>query len=57
MMVTIWLAVVLSLSALTLALLPREYAQARQVIPGIALFIPFARLAGAPLALQWNRHR
>ena len=52
-----WLAVVGSLCALVFAVLPAGIAQATDVIPGIALFIPFARLAGAPLALQWNRHR
>jgi hypothetical protein len=52
-----WLAVVLSLCALALALLPRELAPATQVVPGIVLVIPFARLVGAPLALHWNRHR
>jgi hypothetical protein len=57
LMAALWLAVVFSLSALALALLPPEFAPATKVIPGVALLIPFARLAGAPLALCWNRHR
>jgi uncharacterized membrane protein YjjP (DUF1212 family) len=46
-----------SLCAIALALLPPQIARATAIMPGIALLIPFARLAGAPLALQWNRHR
>jgi hypothetical protein len=57
MMTATWLAVALSLCALAVALLPPELAPATKVIPGIALLVPFARLVGAPLALQWNRHR
>jgi hypothetical protein len=52
-----WLAVVLSLTALALTLLPAEHAPAKQIVLGIVLLIPFARVAGAPLALEWNRHR
>src|SRR5262249_22404957 len=52
-----WLVLVISLCALTFALLPPALAPATQVIPGISLFVPFARLVGAPLALHWNRHR
>jgi len=57
MMVAMWLAVVGALCALALVLVPAEYASPKNIIPGIALFIPFSRLAGAPLALEWNRHR
>ena len=57
LMVAVWLAVTFSLVALALTLLPRGIAPATNIIPGIALMIPFARLAGAPLALEWNRHR
>jgi hypothetical protein len=56
-MVAVWLVVVGALCALVLVLLPREYASPYNVIPGIALFNPFSRLAVAPLALEWNRHR
>jgi hypothetical protein len=56
LMIAAWLAIVIALCALAFALLPSEV-PASKVIPGIVLFIPFARLAGAPLALQWNRHR
>lgn len=57
MIFAIWLAVVAALCTLALVLLPPEYASPKNIIPGIALFIPFSRLAGAPLALAWNRHR
>jgi hypothetical protein len=56
-MIATWLAIVSSLVALAFALVPLEFAPPTRVIPGIALVIPFARLAGAPLALDWNRHR
>jgi hypothetical protein len=57
LMFAMWLAVVGALCALALVLLPSAYATPKNIIPGIALFIPFSRLAGAPLALEWNRHR
>jgi hypothetical protein len=57
MMAAIWLVVVGSLCGLAMLLLPPEYATPKSIIPGIALFIPFCRIAGAPLALDWNRHR
>ena len=52
-----WLAVVAALCGLAFYLLPGAYAVPTNVVPGVALFVPFARLAGAPLALEWNRHR
>jgi hypothetical protein len=57
LMVATWLVVTLSLTAIALASLPPEHAAATKIFPGIALLIPFARVAGAPLALEWNRHR
>jgi hypothetical protein len=57
LMAVMWLVVVGSLCGLALALLPSEFAAPQNIIPGIALFIPFSRIAGAPLALEWNRHR
>jgi hypothetical protein len=57
LMFALWLAVVGSLCALALALLPSAHAIPKNIVPAIALFIPFSRLAGAPLALAWNRHR
>jgi hypothetical protein len=57
MMIAAWLAVVVALCGLALSLLPSEFAPATKIVPGVALFVPFARLAGAPLALEWNRHR
>jgi len=57
LMAATWLAVVAALCGLALYLLPGEHAAPTKVVPGIALFVPFARLAGAPLALEWNRHR
>jgi hypothetical protein len=57
LMALAWLVALCSFCALALAVLPPDLAPPSKVIPGIALFIPFARLAGAPLALQWNRCR
>jgi hypothetical protein len=57
LMVGTWLATVAALCGLALYLLPGEYAKPLNVIAGIALYVPFSQLAGAPLALEWNRHR
>lgn len=67
LMVATWLATATILCGLTFYLLPSGYVAAMNpttvnsatmnIVCGIALFIPFSRLAGAPLALEWNRHR
>jgi hypothetical protein len=57
LMIATWLAAVVPLCAAALMLLPSEFSAATQVVPAIVLFIPFNRVAGAPLALEWNRHR
>ncbi|HWB07939.1 MAG TPA: hypothetical protein VG826_01755 [Pirellulales bacterium] len=56
----VWCAVVASSCGFIVWLTPRDLwtrASIAQVICGVVLMIPFARLAGAPLALSFNRHR
>ena len=43
--------------ALTTGMRPSEYLALHSVALGVVLFLPLARLAAAPLALAWNRHR
>jgi len=57
LMVVTWFALASVLCGLALYLLPGGYDAPLNTVLGICLFIPFARLAGAPLALEWNRHR
>lgn len=57
MMIAAWLAIVVSLCTLAFGLLPPEYATVKNIVPSIAFFIPFARVAGTPLALEWGRHQ
>jgi hypothetical protein len=57
LMVTMWLATISILCGLALYLLPGGYSAPANIVSGIALFVPFSRIAGAPLALEWNRHR
>lgn len=56
-MVGIWMLVVVGLCSLTLLLIPPGSAPLYGVISPIAIMTPFCRIAGAPLALEWNRHR
>jgi hypothetical protein len=53
----LWCLVVLGLCVLACLLVPAERVSIGSILPGIALLVPFSRLAGAPLALAWNRHR
>src|SRR5262249_43939026 len=55
--VAAWLAIVVTLCALAYGMLPPELATVKNVVPSIAFIVPFARVAGTPLALEWNRHR
>jgi len=57
LMVVTWIALAAVLCGLALYLLPAGYDAPLNTVLGICLFIPFARIAGAPLALEWNRHR
>jgi hypothetical protein len=53
----IWLALAGGLFAALYALLPYKWFYWPGVILGIVLLLPLTRLALAPLALSWNRHR
>jgi hypothetical protein len=52
-----WSMIVFALCLLALWLIPGSLLSARDAIAGVVLLVPFSRLAGAPLALDWNRHR
>jgi len=52
-----WSAVVLGLCLLACLLVPGQAIAWTTLVPSIALLVPFSRLAAAPLALAWNRHR
>jgi hypothetical protein len=55
--VVIWGLVVIGLCSIALAFSPTTQVSVFDIVSGIALLTPFSRLAGAPLALAWNRHR
>ncbi|MFN0017133.1 MAG: hypothetical protein ACKVP0_02670 [Pirellulaceae bacterium] len=57
LMVVAWTFVVLPLGLLAAWLVPEKLMTFRDLLVTLVLFIPFSRLAGAPLALEWNRHR
>jgi hypothetical protein len=52
-----WLVVAFGLFALIDAVLPAGLIRPRNLALAVVLFLPLARLAAAPLALEWNRHR
>jgi hypothetical protein len=52
-----WGLIVTVLCLLIIWLVPGNLLPFRDAIAGIVLLVPFSRLAGAPLALDWNRHR
>jgi hypothetical protein len=56
-MLAIWLALAAGLFAALYALLPDRWFYWPAVVLGIVLLLPLTRLALAPLALSWNRHR
>jgi hypothetical protein len=56
-MIGIWSLVVAGLCLVVYWFVPSEHFALGTAVAGIALNIPFSRLAGAPLALAWNRHR
>ena len=56
-MIGVWSLVVAGLCLAVYCVVPSEHLALPQTAAGIALTIPFSRLAGAPLALAWNRHR
>jgi hypothetical protein len=56
-MLAIWLALAGGLFAALYALLPDNWFYWPGLVLGIVLLLPLTRLALAPLALSWNRHR
>jgi hypothetical protein len=52
-----WLLTAASLFALLLSLVPSDLVPAHSLALAVVLIVPLARLAAAPLALAWNRHR
>ena len=52
-----WGLIVTALCLLIVWLVPGNLLSVRDAIAGVVLLVPFSRLAGAPLALDWNRHR
>jgi hypothetical protein len=56
-MIATWIFVVAALTSLTIWLIPPGAASIRDILSSIVLLVPFSRLAGAPLAVEWNRHR
>lgn len=56
-MLAVWGLVVLELWLLVSWLIPGQLLSKGSALAAVVLFIPFSRLAGAPLALEWNRHR
>jgi hypothetical protein len=52
-----WLAAAAFLAAVPYSLLPPEHVPARYVLLSAALLVPLVRVAAAPLALDFNRHR
>jgi hypothetical protein len=53
----LWLGAALGLVAVLVWLIPSNYLPLYSAALGVVLFLPLARLAAAPLALAWNRHR
>jgi hypothetical protein len=56
-LVSIWLVAALGLIAVFAWLVPATLVSVQRLIFIIVLYLPLARLASAPLALAWNRHR
>jgi hypothetical protein len=56
-MIAGWGLIVTAICLLIVWLVPGSRLPVRDLIAGVVLLVPFSRLAGAPLALDWNRHR
>ncbi|MGA2255277.1 MAG: hypothetical protein ABSG53_11490 [Thermoguttaceae bacterium] len=52
-----WGLVVAGLWLIVVWLIPGQLLSAGGALAVVVLFVPFSRLAGASLALEWNRHR
>jgi hypothetical protein len=57
LMAGVWVPIVAGLWLIGCWLVPSQHASAATLLGSVVLFVPFSRLAGAPLALAWNRHR
>ncbi|MCI0358816.1 MAG: hypothetical protein L0211_10075 [Planctomycetaceae bacterium] len=53
----VWSLVVVVLCLICVWLIPPQLISTSIMLAGVVLGIPFSRIAGAPLALAWNRHR
>ncbi|MBN2022897.1 MAG: hypothetical protein JW809_08880 [Pirellulales bacterium] len=56
-LVAVWLATVAALVAIAVWLLPRAVVSWPILLSAVILAVPAVRIALAPLALAWNRHR
>lgn len=56
-MLAIWFALAIGSFAALYTLLPKDWFSVPGVVLAIVLLLPLTRLALAPLALSWNRHR
>jgi hypothetical protein len=52
-----WLLIVFCLGSLLIWLVPAEVLPVYWIVVDVILLVPLTRLALAPLALEWNRHR
>jgi len=57
LMVGAWGVTAVALYLIASWLIPSELLSAIGVFAAVTLSVPFSRLAGAPLSLEWNRHR
>ncbi|MGA2255394.1 MAG: hypothetical protein ABSG53_12080 [Thermoguttaceae bacterium] len=56
-MIVAWSLIVCGLYLAAYWLIPSQLWSASGTLAAVALFVPFSRPVGAPLALEWNRHR
>jgi hypothetical protein len=52
-----WVAAAAVLAALLCVLISAEWVPPHLLVLGAVLFVPLTRVAAAPLAVEWNRHR
>jgi hypothetical protein len=57
LMVGAWGLIVTVLCLIAVWLIPAQLLPVCSALAAVVLSVPFSRLAGAPLALEWNRHR
>jgi hypothetical protein len=57
LVVATWLVLAFGQFVLLYTVLPAGFVQPRNLALAVVLFLPLARIAAAPLALEWNRHR